>query len=64
MDTTTTETKLNTMCIYPNGVIGDIDLSDTPVVGQRLTLNNKSYRIAEMHESAHPNWKWVITLGN
>jgi hypothetical protein len=60
----TSETKqLNTMVTFPNGIIDDINLDEAPVVGQRISISNKSYRIAEAHESAHPNWQWVISLG-
>ena len=57
------ETKPNTMCILNNGLILDIDLAEAPVVGQHISINHKSYRINECHESAHPRWLYVITLG-
>ena len=58
------ELKFNTMAIDPSGIVLDILLLAPPVVGQRIQINGRSYRITEFHDSVYDKFKWVISLGN
>lgn len=62
-----TETKqYQVMCIMPNGVVEDATVSfPIPLVNQRVTIQDKSYRVVEAHSSAVPDkWDFIISLAN
>lgn len=56
------EEELNCMCIGPDGEIFDCYLNNLPSVGQRLQLGKRSFYVTEAHESASPQFLYVITL--
>ena len=57
-----TKEKLNCMCIGPDGEIFDTYLTELPHVNQRLQLGNRSFYVSEAHNSASPQFKYIITL--
>lgn len=52
------------MVIMPNGVVTDVDATESPRTGQYFSILGRSYRVLECHESAHENWTHCATLGN
>ena len=71
-----TEEKSGYKCIviYPSQVVSDVWLGEIPITGHRITIEGKSYRIVEAHESMvhkghnpdYPDiwWDYCCTLGN
>ena len=54
--------ELKSMIIGPDGEIFDEYLVELPRIGQRLQLDKRSFYVTEAHESASPQFKYVITL--
>lgn len=57
-----TKEELNTMAIGPDGEIFDTYLDNLPSVNQRLQIGKRSFYVTEAHESASPQFKYVVTL--
>lgn len=49
------------LVIFPNGVVEDVQM-EKPIIGRNVSINGKTYRVAETHDSMIETWDYVCQL--